>query len=358
MTTSTASAATHQPTGASVNIPPRRMDFEFPETMKRYYFDDSPFLSSFLTTLSAVDSLAMARDGFYAEGRFADLFAGLKRAPLALEAALRQVPGVADVTNFGGETTQFQLELDPARLNQYHLSLSQVIEAIRKNNSNAGGSVLVRGDQGFVVRGIGLIRNLEDLGNIVVSEQKGTPVFLRSLGKLRLGALARNGILGKDENPDGVSGILLLLRGQNPSRVLDGIHGRVRALNSGLLPPDTKVVPYLDRTDLVKTTLRTVSSSSTSSTRSPCGSAARFSGSASMPAACASPGRNSVIVVPLPAPLSSVTAPLDCLAKPYTVARPRPVPRPASLVVKKGSKARSLTSSLMPLPVSPTAMAT
>ena len=172
---------------------------------------------------------------------------------------LRQVPGIADVTNFGGETTQFQVILDPARLIQYGLSLKDVTDAITNNNSNAGGSILLRGDQGFVVRGIGLIRNLEDLGNIVVSEQHGTPVFLRSLGTLQLGALQRNGILGKDQNADGVSGIVLLLRGENPSRVLEGLHERVTALNGGLLPPDVKVVPYLDRTDLVRTTLTTVS---------------------------------------------------------------------------------------------------
>ena len=172
---------------------------------------------------------------------------------------LRQVSGVADVTNFGGETTQFQLVLEPARMYQYGLSLSQIIDAVQRNNSNAGGSIMLRGDQGFVVRGIGLIRNLEDLGNIVVSEQAGTPVMLRALGTLQLGALARNGILGKDRNPDGVSGIVLLLRGNNPSRVLEGIHERVAALNHGLLPPDVRVVPYLDRTELVRTTLSTVS---------------------------------------------------------------------------------------------------
>ncbi len=172
---------------------------------------------------------------------------------------LRQVPGVADVTNFGGETTEFQLLLEPARLQQYDLSLRQVVEAVEHNNSNAGGSIMVRGDQGFVVRGIGLIRNLEDLGNIVVSQEKGTPIFLRSLGTLQLGALQRNGILGKDQNPDGVSGIVLLLRGQNPSQVLAGVHERVDALNHGLLPADAKVVPYLDRTELVRTTLHTVS---------------------------------------------------------------------------------------------------
>ncbi len=172
---------------------------------------------------------------------------------------IKQVFGVADITNFGGETTQYQLALDPARLSQYHLSLSQVVSAIKSNNANAGGSILVRGDQAAVVRGIGLVRSLDDLGNIVVSQHEGTPVFLKNLGTLQLGALARNGIAGKDNNPDVVSGIVLLLRGANPSVVLDGVHEKVNELNHGILPPDVKIVPYLDRTELVDTTLHTVS---------------------------------------------------------------------------------------------------
>ncbi|WP_394822951.1 efflux RND transporter permease subunit [Pendulispora albinea] len=173
---------------------------------------------------------------------------------------IKQVFGVADVTNFGGETTQFQLALDPARLAQYGLSLTQVVAAIKANNANAGGSILVRGDQAAVVRGIGLVRNLDDLGNIVVSESRGTPVFVRNLGTLKLGALTRNGIAGRDDEPDVVTGIVLLLRGVNPSVALTGIHEKIDALNrGGLLPPDVKVVPYLDRTDLVHTTLSTVS---------------------------------------------------------------------------------------------------
>lgn len=174
---------------------------------------------------------------------------------------LRQVFGVADVTNFGGETTQFQLLLDPARLAQFELTLNKVVDAIQTNNSNAGGSVLVLGDEGYVVRGLGLIRSLDDLGNIVVAVEAktGSPVFVRNLGELKLGALERKGILGRDRNRDGVSGIVLLLRGMNPSVVLEGVHQRVDALNGGLLPSDVKVVPYLDRTNLVNTTLRTVS---------------------------------------------------------------------------------------------------
>jgi heavy metal efflux system protein len=172
---------------------------------------------------------------------------------------LKQVTGVADVTNFGGETTQFQLIVEPARLAQYNVSLKQVTDAIQANNANAGGSIVVRGEQGYVVRGIGLIRSLQDLGNIVILQKNGTPVFLKNLGTLQLGALERRGILGKDKNPDTVSGIVLLLRGMNPSVVLDGIHQQIEALNHGVLPPDVRLVPYLDRTDLVHTTIHRVS---------------------------------------------------------------------------------------------------
>jgi heavy metal efflux system protein len=172
---------------------------------------------------------------------------------------LKQAPGVADITNFGGETTQFQLMVDPAKLAQYNVSLAQVITAIQSNNANAGGSIVVRGEQGYVVRGIGLIRSLQDLGNIVILAKNGTPVFVKNLGALQLGALERRGILGKDSNPDTVSGIVLLLKGQNPSQVLEGVHVEVQALNSGILPPDTKLVPYVDRTELVHTTVHRVS---------------------------------------------------------------------------------------------------
>lgn len=172
---------------------------------------------------------------------------------------LKQVTGVADVTNFGGETTQFQLIVDPAKLAQYNVALKQVTDAVQANNANAGGSVVVRGEQGYVVRGIGLIRSLQDLGNIVILQKNGTPVFLKNLGTLQLGALERRGILGKDNNPDSVSGIVLLLRGMNPSIVLEGVHQQVDALNHGILPPDVRLVPYMDRTQLVHTTIHRVS---------------------------------------------------------------------------------------------------
>jgi heavy metal efflux system protein len=173
--------------------------------------------------------------------------------------ALKQVFGVADVTNFGGELTQFQIELDPNQLIKYNISLKQIRDTIQANNANAGGSILNEGELGAVVRGVGLIQSLSDLGNVVVTQKNGVPIFLSDLGHIRLGALQRSGILGKDQNPDAVEGIVLLLRGENPSRVLDGLHNKVRELNGGLLPKDVRVVPYLDRTFLIENTLHTVS---------------------------------------------------------------------------------------------------
>src|SRR5207237_3196423 len=110
--------------------------------------------------------------------------------------------GIADVSNFGGLTTQFLLEFDPARLSKYNVSLAQITQAINANNASAGGSVLERGQQGFVVRGVGLITGLDDLGNIVITQKNGVPVLIKDLGDVRLGHQERHGILGKDGNPD------------------------------------------------------------------------------------------------------------------------------------------------------------
>jgi cobalt-zinc-cadmium resistance protein CzcA len=176
---------------------------------------------------------------------------------------IKQVPGVADVTNFGGITTQFQVELDPRKLEQYNLSLSEVIETIEKNNVNAGGSVLPRGDLGYVIRGIGLVRDLEDLGKIVVKTEKGVPVFLNDIGKLKYGSIERKGVLGYTDRTrnysESIEGIVLLLKGENPSVVLTGINEAVDELNSRGLPGGVHIHTFLDRTELVNTTLNTVS---------------------------------------------------------------------------------------------------
>jgi heavy metal efflux system protein len=176
---------------------------------------------------------------------------------------LKQVTGVADVSNFGGITTQFQIELNPHKLDEYGLSLTDVIEKIEKNNENAGGSMIDHGDLSYVIRGVGLVKDLKDLGKIVVKTEKGVPVFLGDLGKLKYGTLERKGVLGfSDKNSDhseSIEGIVQMLRGQNPSKVLEGIHKRVEELNQSELPKGVKIRPFIDRTYLVDTTLHTVS---------------------------------------------------------------------------------------------------
>jgi cobalt-zinc-cadmium resistance protein CzcA len=173
--------------------------------------------------------------------------------------ALKQVPGIADVSNFGGITTQFQLELDPQQLVRFNLSLANVEAAINANSASAGGSVVTRGELGYVVRGIGLVQTLDDMGAIVVTQHNGTPILLRDLGRLKLANLERHGIVGKNRRSDVVEGTVLLLKGDNPSRVLEGVHAKIAELNERLAPDDVRVVPYYDRSDLVNQTVSKVS---------------------------------------------------------------------------------------------------
>lgn len=176
---------------------------------------------------------------------------------------IKEVSGVADVANFGGITTQYQIEIDPQKLEQYDVSLDDVMEAVENNNSNVGGSIINRGDLGYVVRGIGQIADLEDLGKIVVSTEKGVPIFLNELGKLKYGNLERKGVLGYTdatrEYSESIQGIVLLLKNENPSVVLEGIKAAVDELNTEILPEGANIHVYLDRTDLIDTTLNTVS---------------------------------------------------------------------------------------------------
>ncbi|MBF0517080.1 MAG: efflux RND transporter permease subunit [Nitrospirae bacterium] len=173
--------------------------------------------------------------------------------------ALKQVPGVVEVNNFGGFTMQYQLELDPAQLLRYGIGLNDVTTAINNNSSNAGGSRISRGEQGYVVRGIGMVRTLSDLGNIVVTQRNGVPILVRDLGKTTYSHQEREGILGKDNNPDTIEGIVALLKYQNPSEVLKGVHAKVVELTKKLQPMGVRIVPYIDRDDLVQETVRKVS---------------------------------------------------------------------------------------------------
>src|SRR5882757_1890519 len=172
--------------------------------------------------------------------------------------ALKSVQGVVDDTNFGGFTTEYQLELDPRQLEHYGLGITDVIDAINANNTNAGGGRVSRGDQSYVIRGVGLIHNLEEIGSIVVTQVNGTPVLVRDLGRATLSHQEREGIVGKDANPDTLEGIVLMLKYQNPSRTLAGVHAKVAELNRKLAKQDVRIVPYIDRDDLVHSTVSKV----------------------------------------------------------------------------------------------------
>ena len=172
--------------------------------------------------------------------------------------ALKSVPGVVDDTNFGGFTTEYQLDLDPHQLEHYGLGITDVINAINSNNTNAGGGRVSRGDQSYVIRGVGLLHTLDEIGSIVVTQVNGTPVLVRDLGKTTLSHQEREGIVGKDNNPDTIEGIVLMLKYQNPSRTLAGIHAKVAELNRQLAKQDVRIVPYSDRDDLVHMTVSKV----------------------------------------------------------------------------------------------------
>ena len=172
--------------------------------------------------------------------------------------AIKSVPGVVDDTNFGGFTAEYQLDLDVKQLQHYGLGITDVINAINNNNTNAGGGRVSRGDQSYVIRGVGLIHNLAEIGSIVVTQVNGTPVLVRDLGRTTLSHQERQGILGKDSNPDTIEGIVLMLKYQNPSDTLRGIHAKVAELNRQLAGLDVRIAPYIDRDDLVRATIHKV----------------------------------------------------------------------------------------------------
>jgi cobalt-zinc-cadmium resistance protein CzcA len=175
-----------------------------------------------------------------------------------VERAYRSVPGVADDSGFGGTEMQYQVLLDPARLYGYHLTVPQVITALTANNANAGGGFYSQGGQFYYVRGIGLVKNTEDIGAIVVGANKGVPIRVRDIGDVVIGNAPRLGEFGYQKNDDSVEGVILMLRGAQTQTVLQGVEAKTKELNEHVLPPDVKVYPYYDRSQLVDLTTSTV----------------------------------------------------------------------------------------------------
>ena len=174
-----------------------------------------------------------------------------------IEREFKKVPGVADVVSWGGGIKQYQISVDQGRLRAYNLTLKQVFDAVAGNNSNAGGSYVRQGEYALMVRGIGLVQSTRDIENIVVAAQKGTPVRVSDIGTVGIGTAIRFGILGKDHEDDLVQGIVLMRKGENPGKVIDGVRKKIAEIQQ-LLPLGVELKPYYSRDRLVQTTVTTV----------------------------------------------------------------------------------------------------
>jgi heavy metal efflux system protein len=172
---------------------------------------------------------------------------------------LKQVPGIIDITTFGGTTRQYQIEADPNKLLAMNVTLPQVLNAIQNSNANAGGNYLTLGDQSINVRAIGLLKNTDDIGSIVVAERNGAPVLVRDIGEVKEGVQPRLGKVGRNGEPDVVLGIVLLQKQEKSLPALEGLKKKIHDLNrGGLLPPGMHISTIYDRTNLINTTTRTV----------------------------------------------------------------------------------------------------
>ena len=175
-----------------------------------------------------------------------------------LERRYRSIQGVADDSGFGGATMQYQVLLDPRKLFAYGVSVPQVFQQLSGNNANAGGGFYAQGGQFYYIRGLGLVRNTEDIGNIVVSSKNGIPVYVRDLAEVTIGNAPRLGQFGYMRQPDAVEGVILMRVGEQAQVILKRVEAMTKQLNEHELPPDVKIVPYYDRQGLIAETTRTV----------------------------------------------------------------------------------------------------
>ena len=175
-----------------------------------------------------------------------------------IEREYKQVPGVADDSGFGGTVMQYQVLLDPARLYAYHITVPTVLQQLSVNNSNAGGGFYSQGGQFYYVRGLGLVRDTRDIGDVIVGSQNGVPVRVRDIGDVTIGSAPRLGEFGFNKTDDAVEGVIMMRRGEQTQNVLKGVEAKTQQLNEHILPADVKVRPYYDRSDLVQLTIDTV----------------------------------------------------------------------------------------------------
>lgn len=173
---------------------------------------------------------------------------------------LRSIPGVAEINSQGGYVRQYQVLPKPERLLHYGITLQDVFDAVARNNANASGGILPQRAEQYLVRSLGLIRSTEDIGNIVVRERNGVPVFVKDLGDVSIGHEVRQGAIIKGGYTEAVSGIVMMVRGGNAKEIVTRVKKQVEEINAkGMLPGGLRIVPYYDRTELVDAALWTVS---------------------------------------------------------------------------------------------------
>ncbi|SMP17882.1 efflux RND transporter permease subunit [Chryseobacterium profundimaris] len=175
-----------------------------------------------------------------------------------IDRALRGVPGVADINVFGGQDKIFELSIDPRALDKYNLTPLQVYDAVTKSNLNVGGDVIEKSGQAYVVRGIGLVKSISDIGNITIQNDSGNPVLVKNVAEVHEGSLPRVGQAGLNHQEDTVEGIVVMRKGENARDVLSGVKAKIKELNEKILPKDVKMVTFYDRDNLMDFTTRTV----------------------------------------------------------------------------------------------------
>jgi cobalt-zinc-cadmium resistance protein CzcA len=170
----------------------------------------------------------------------------------------RAIDGVADESSLGGTTMQYQVLLDPTRLFSYGVTVPQIFQQLGNNNANAGGGFYSQGGQFYYIRGLGLVRNLQDIGSIVVATHNGIPTYIHDVARVEIGYAPRLGQFGYMNQDDAVEGVVLMRVGKQAQVVLDKVEKVTEDLNTHILPPDVKVVPFYDRHQLIAETTRTV----------------------------------------------------------------------------------------------------
>ncbi len=175
-----------------------------------------------------------------------------------VEKQLRQVQGVADVVTMGGSIKQYEVNPNLSKLRDYKLTLNQLFTALQRANSNAGGGGVTQGRQQYLVRSLGSFKTSTDISQVVVAENKGTPILVRDVADVRIAGAPPQGLVGQDDVDDIVNGIVVMRKGENPSLVLAGIKEKIAYINSAVLPKGVAIIPYYDRSWLIAKTLRTV----------------------------------------------------------------------------------------------------